>query len=149
HAGDPTQSAALARKIWGALAADGSDPQDRATLAELELDAGNAAEARKLFEAVLAVRPDSAQAQHGAARAATAPGDRDAAVGYWRKVVDQSPPGGTSGYEARLADFDLLVQTGHVPEACDLARHAAGQSKTTGGDVLAKQLAERAQAACR
>jgi hypothetical protein len=98
---------------------------------------------------VLAVRPDSAQAQRGAARAAAALGDRDAAMRHWRQVVDQSTPGGTSWYEARLAEFDLLAQNGHLPEACDLARRAAGQSKTTGGDVLAKQLAERARADCR
>jgi TolA-binding protein len=149
HAGDEAQSAALARKIWSALAADGSDPQDRANLSELELSAGNEDEARKLFEGVLAVRPDSAQAQRGAARAATALGDREAAMGYWRQVVDQSTPGGTSWYEARLAEFDLLVASGHTPEACDLARRASGQSKTTGGDVLAKQLLERARTVCR
>ena len=148
-AGDPAKSAALARRIWTALAADGTDPLDRATLGELELAAGDAAEARKSFEAVLAVRPDSAQAQRGAARAAAALGDRDAAMGYWRQVVDQSTPGGTAWYEARLAEFDLLVAAGDVPEACDLARRAAGQSKTTGGDVLAGQLAERARQACR
>jgi len=149
HAGDPAQSAALARKIWTALAADGRDPQDRATLAELELAAGNAAEARRLFESVLEVSPDSAQAQRGAARAATALGDKEAAMGYWRQVIDQSTPGGTSWYEARLAEFELLVASNHTPEACDLARRALGQSKTTGGDVLAKQLTERARAVCR
>jgi tetratricopeptide (TPR) repeat protein len=143
------QKAALARTIWRALAADGKDPQDRVALAELELAAGNAAEARTSFEAVLASQPDSAQARRGAARAAAALGDRDAAMGYWRAVVEGSTPGGTSWYEARLAQFDLLVAGGHTPEACDLARRAAGQSKTTGGDVLAKQLADRAAAACR
>ncbi|HWP66596.1 MAG TPA: tetratricopeptide repeat protein [Candidatus Limnocylindria bacterium] len=147
--GDPAESAALARKIWGALAADGSDPQDLATLAELELQAGNAAEARRLFEQVLAIRPDSAQAQRGAARAAAALGDRDAAMARWREVVEHSTPGGTSWYEARLAQFELLAESGHVREACDLARRAAGQSKTTGGDVLARQLAERAASVCR
>lgn len=143
------QRAALARKIWRTLAADGTDPQDRATLGELELAAGNPAEARASFEAVLASQPDSAQARRGAARAAAALGDRDAAMGYWRAVVEGSTPGGTSWYEARLAQFDLLVASDHTAEACDLARRAAGQSKTTGGDVLAKQLAERAAAACR
>jgi TolA-binding protein len=139
---------ALARKIWTALAADGSDPQDRVTLAELELAAGNAAAARTLFEAVLKVQPDSAQARRGAARAATALGDENAAMAYWREVVDQSTPGGTSWYEARLAQFDLLVANDREADACDLARRAAGQSKTTGGDVLAKQLAERARTTC-
>jgi TolA-binding protein len=148
-AADPAKSAALARKIWTALAADGTDPQDRVTLGELQLAAGDAADARKSFEAVLAARPDSAEAERGAARAAAALGDRDAAMGYWRQIVDQSPPGGTSWYEARLAEFDLLVAAGHVPEACDLARRAAGQSKTTGGDVLAGQLAERVRQTCR
>jgi hypothetical protein len=143
------QRAALARKIWRALAADGKDPQDRATLAELELAAGNPAEARTLFEAVLEAQPDSAQARRGAARAAAALGDRDAAMAYWRAVVEGSTPGGTSWYEARLAQFDLLIAGGHKSEACDLARRAAGQAKTTGGDVLAQQLAERATAACR
>lgn len=149
NAGDPSKSAAIARKIWMALAADGSDLQDRATLAELELAAGNAAEAKRLFEAVLAANPGSAQAQRGAARAATALGEPDAAMAHWRQVVEQSTLGGTAWYEARLAQFDLLVAGGHTAEACDLARRAAGQSKTTGGDVLAKQLAEHAQAACR
>jgi tetratricopeptide (TPR) repeat protein len=148
NTGDPVRSAALARKIWTVLAADGTDPQDRATLAELELAAGNAAAARALFDAVLAARPDSAQAQRGAARAATALGDRDAAMAHWRQTVEQSTAGGTSWYEARLAQFDLLVASDHLAEACDLARRAAGQSKTTGGDVLAKQLVERARAVC-
>jgi outer membrane protein assembly factor BamD (BamD/ComL family) len=148
-AGDPEQSRALARKIWTALAIDGTDPQDRVTLGELELAAGNAAAARSLFAAALAAQPDSAQARRGAARAATALGDRDAAMAQWRQVVEQSAPGGTSWYEARLAQFDLLVASGHTPEACDLARHAEGLAKTTGGDVLAKQLAERANATCR
>jgi tetratricopeptide (TPR) repeat protein len=142
------QKAALARKIWRALAADGQDPQDRIALAELELAAGNAAEARTLFEAALAAQPDSAQARRGAARAAAALGDRDAAMAHWRTVVESSTSGGTSWYEARLAQFDLLIAAGHRAEACDLARRAAGQAKTTGGDVLAQQLAERAAAAC-
>jgi outer membrane protein assembly factor BamD (BamD/ComL family) len=147
--GDPAQSAALARTIWTALAADGANPQDAVTLAELELSAGNAAAARPLFEAALVAEPNSTQARRGLARAATALGDRDAAMAAWRQVVEQSTPGGTSWYEARLAQFDLLAAAGRTADACDLARRAMGQAKTTGGDVLAKQLTERATATCR
>jgi biopolymer transport protein ExbD/tetratricopeptide (TPR) repeat protein len=88
-----------------------------------------------------------------------------------RSAVRRGPPprsatgkrpwatGGRSSIRARRAarrgtkrgspSSTLLVASGHTPEACDLARRASGQSKTTGGDVLAKQLLERARTVCR
>ena len=149
RAGSEPGAAALARQIWEALAADGTNVQDRVTLGELELESGDAAAARATFEAVLVGHPDSAQARRGLARAAAAVGDRDASMAAWREVVEHSKPGGTAWYEARLAQFELLAGGGDEAAACDLARRAAGQAKTTGGDVLARQLAERAGTLCR
>src|SRR5581483_3328325 len=79
---------ALARRVYGALVDDGADPSARIALANLDLEAGDAAAARRLYEAALAADADSAEALRGAARAAAAVGDREAALGYWRRVLD-------------------------------------------------------------
>ena len=148
--GDPEgeQAAALAYTIFVALAADGEDTGDQLILANLELRAGRADEAGALYEAVLAQEPDSSQARRGAARAAAARGDHQAALGHWRAVIQTSAPGGTGWYEARLAQIDLLVADDRRDTACDLLHRSLGQATTTGGDVLEKRLRVREAEIC-
>lgn len=148
-AGEPAPLARdLARRIWTALAADGKDPAARLRVAALELDAGNAAEARRLYDATLAETPGSAEARRGAAHAAAAMGDTRAALAHWREIVESSKTGGTAWYEARLEQIDLLVADGHRAEACQILRQSRGLSTTTGGDVLEAQLRKREPDVC-
>ena len=83
----------------------------------------------------------SGEALRGAARAAAAMGETDAALGYWRRVVDGSEPGGTAWYEARIEQVTLLKTSGRKSDACSVLRSSRGQSKTAGGDALSKRLA--------
>jgi TolA-binding protein len=145
--GERAQALALARKLYGALAADGTT-EDRIVLAGLELQAGDPARARSLYDDVLHATPDSAEALRGAARAAAAGDDVDAALGYWRRVVDSSPPGGTAWFEARIAQVELLAGHGRKPEACQVLRSSLGRAASTGGDVLEKRLAELRPQVC-
>ena len=123
--------------------------RDRVQLADLELAAGDAAAARKLYDEVLAKDATSGEALRGAARAAAASGDTDAALGYWRQVIESSEPGGTSWYEARIAQVTLLSSDGRQSDACSLLRSSRGRSKTAGGDALAKRLAAMEPEVCR
>jgi tetratricopeptide (TPR) repeat protein len=109
-------------------------------LADLELAAGDTAAARKIYDEVLAKDATSAEALRGAARAAAAGGDTDGALAYWRQVIESSEPGGTSWYEARIAQVTLLSGEGRRSDACNLLRSSRGRSTTAGGDVLAKRL---------
>jgi tetratricopeptide (TPR) repeat protein len=145
--GDPT-ALALARTVWTALA-DGGSPADRVTLAGLELAGGDAAGARRLYESVLTADPASAEALRGAARAAAAAGDRDAALDYWRRVLDGSAPGGTAWFEARLAQVELLAATERRPQACEIVRSSRGRATTTGADQLEARLTALEPVVCR
>src|SRR5207244_730915 len=91
---------------------------------------------RRLYEEALKGDPTSAEALRGAARAAAGAGDRDAALGYWRRALEASPPGGTAWYEARLAEVALLAQDGRKTQACDLIRTSRGRAtwRATAGD---------------
>jgi tetratricopeptide (TPR) repeat protein len=140
---------ALARRIYGALAQQSGDPRDQIVLADLELRAGDAAGARRLYEAVLARDQDSAEALRGAARAAAAAGDRGAALGYWRQIVETSPTGGTAWYEARLAQVTLLAEDGHRPEACEVLRLSRGRATSAGADQLEVRLRGMEGDVCR
>ncbi len=133
---------ALARKVYAALA-------DRLTLADLDLRAGDAAAARRGYEAALATDPSSAEALRGAARAAAAGGDRAASLGYWRRVLDGSPPGGTAWYEARLAQVQLLAEDGKRGDACQLLRTSHGRATTAGADQLEARLRALEPEVCR
>jgi len=139
----------LARKVYGALVASGGGTADRVALADLELRAGNAAEARRSYDEVLAKDPTSAEAMRGAARAAAALGDRAGALARWKQVVETSPTGGTGWYEARIAQVKLFLEAGQKGEACEVAGLSIGKSTTTGGDQLDKQLRQIAAASCR
>ena len=130
----------LARKVYGVLAQDSGDPADRLVLADLDLRAGEAVEARRLYEAVLASDGTSVEALRGAARAAAALGDREAATAYWRRVLEASPAGGTAWYEARLAQVTLLAEQGRKAEACTLLRASRGRATSAGGDQLEARL---------
>jgi len=145
---DPT-ARELARRIWTALAETGSDPSARLRVAALALDSGDAAEARRLYDAALADDPESAEARRGAARAAAAMGDTTAALAHWRQIVETSKTGGTAWYEARLEQIDLLVADDHRAEACQILRQSRGFASTTGGDVLEAQLRKREPDVCR
>jgi TolA-binding protein len=145
---------ALARRVYQALvdgARDvaGGDRADRIVLADLDLRAGDAAAARRLYEDVLAENATSAEAMRGAARASAALGDRNRALGYWRAVVDASPPGGTAWYEARLAQVTLLADDGRKAEACELLRGARGRATSAGGDEMEGRLRELEPRVCR
>jgi tetratricopeptide (TPR) repeat protein len=131
---------ALARTVYQTLVRERGAARDRVALAELELGAGDAAAARRLFEEALQTDAGSAEALRGAARAAAAAGDRGAALAYWRRVVDGSPPGGTVWYEARLAEVTLLAADGRRADACRLLRAARGRATTPGADRLEGQL---------
>lgn len=151
-AGSPEERAralAAARKAYAALVARDGGPADRVVLAGLELRAGDAAAARKLYDEVLAAQPDSAEALRGAARAAAAAGEPDAALAYWRRVVEGSAPGGTAWYEARIAQVELLATSGRSAQACDVLRQSRGRSTSAGGDVLARRLRALEPEVCR
>ncbi|MGH7893917.1 MAG: tetratricopeptide repeat protein, partial [Candidatus Binatia bacterium] len=139
----------LARKVYGALVASGADTADRIALADLELRAGNADEARRRYDEALAKDPTSSEAMRGAARAAATLGDRPGAIARWKQVVETSPMGGTGWYEARIAEVKLLLEAGQKAEACEIARLSVGKSTTTGGDQLDKQLRQIGTESCR
>ena len=146
---DRDRARAMARKIYAALVRAGGDDRDRVQLADLELGGGDAAAARKIYEEVIARDATSAEALRGAARAAAATGDVDAALGYWRQVIEDSEPGGTSWYEARIAQVTLLSGDGRKGDACNLLRSSRGRSATAGGDVLAKRLGAMEPEVCK
>ena len=131
---------ALAQKAYAALAAETGDPADRVALADVTLLAGDAAGARKAYEEVLEKDPTSAAALRGAARAATQTGDRAAALGYWRQVLDASTAGGTAWYEARIAQVELLAADGKKSDACAIVRSSRGRATTVGADQLEARL---------
>jgi tetratricopeptide (TPR) repeat protein len=143
------RSRAMARKVYAALVREGGGAADRIQLANLELTAGDAEAARTLYDEVLAQDASSAEALRGAARAAAAAGDTDAALGYWRRVVDGSEPGGTAWYEARIEQVTLLAAAGRPADACAVLRASRGRSTSAGGDTLAKRLAAMEPEVCR
>jgi outer membrane protein assembly factor BamD (BamD/ComL family) len=151
RADDPerNRAQAMARKIYAALIREGGDDRDRVQLADLELAAGDAAAARKIYDEVLAKDATSAEALRGAARAAAAGGDSAGALGYWRQVIESSEPGGTSWYEARIAQVMLLSGDGRQTDACNLLHSSRGRSKTAGGDALAKRLVAMEPQICK
>lgn len=140
---------AMARKVFATLAREGGGPADRIQLADLELAAGDPARARALYDEVLAADAASGEALRGAARAAAASGDADAALAYWRRVLEGSEVGGTAWYEARIEQAKLLAAAGRLGDACLIVRTARGQSTTAGGDTLAKRLAAMEPEVCR
>jgi tetratricopeptide (TPR) repeat protein len=144
-----TRAQDMARKIYAALVREGGDDRDRVELADLELAAGDAPAARKLYDEVLAKDATSAEALRGAARAAAQGGDTNGALGYWGQVVESSEPGGTAWYEARIAQVTLLASDGRKTDACNLLRSSRGRSTTTGGDSLANRLREMEPQICR
>jgi tetratricopeptide (TPR) repeat protein len=148
---DPERDRArtMAQKIYTALIREGGDASDRIQLADLELAAGDTAAARKIYDEVLTQDATSAEALRGAARAAAAGGDTDGALGYWRQVIESSEPGGTSWYEARIAQVTLLAGDGRKNDACSLLRSSRGRSTTAGGDVLAKRLGAMEPEVCK
>jgi tetratricopeptide (TPR) repeat protein len=148
-AGTANPALPLARKVQQALVAATNAPADRVTLADLELRAGDGAAARRLYEEVLASTPDSAEALRGAARAAAAAGDREAALDYWRRVLDGSTPGGTAWYEARIAQVTLLASDGQRGRACEVLRSSRGRATSAGGDQLEARLRDMEPAVCR
>jgi tetratricopeptide (TPR) repeat protein len=147
--GDDVAAMALARRVQGALADATDDPHDRVVEADLALRAGDVRAARALYERVLARDPGSAEARRGAARAAAAAGDPGAALAYWKQVLDDSPPGGTAWYEARLAQVTLLAGDGQRAEACDLIRSSRGRATSAGGDQLEARLRSLESDVCR
>jgi hypothetical protein len=64
-------------------------------------------------------------------------------------VIESSEPGGTSWYEARIAQVTLLSGDGRRDAACNLLRSSRGRSTTTGGDSLAKRLAAMEPDVCK
>jgi tetratricopeptide (TPR) repeat protein len=142
------QALALARRVYGGLAESGM-PADRLTLADLDLRAGDAAAARRAYEAVLASEPNSAEAIRGAARAAAAQGDRDAALVYWRRALEASTPGGTGWYEARIAQVELLAASGRASDACGLVRSSVGRATSAGADQLEARLRGMGAQVCK
>jgi len=140
---------ALARKVQARLVKATNAPADRLTLAELELHAGHAAEARKLYEAVLAADPGSQQALRGAARAAAEAGDPDASLSYWAKVVDASTAGGTAWYEARVAQVNVLADSGRRSQACELIRSSRGRVTSAGANQLEARLRSMEPQVCQ
>jgi tetratricopeptide (TPR) repeat protein len=150
--GDPAarqQAVALAQKVYAVLARDGGDERDSIQLADLMLAAGDPAGARKQYDQVLAKNDGSAEALRGAARAAAAAGDTAGALGYWRRVVEGSAPGGTAWYEARIEQVTLLAGDGRRDDACQLLRSSHGRSTTAGGDALAARLRAMEPEVCR
>jgi hypothetical protein len=139
----------LARKVQARLVEATKAPADRLTLAELELHAGHAAEARKEYEAVLAADPGSQQALRGAARATADAGDANASLGYWAKVVDASTAGGTAWYEARLAQVSVLAESGRRSDACDLIRSSRGRVTSAGANQIEARLRSMEPEVCK
>ncbi len=98
---------------------------------------------------MLADAPGSIEALRVAARAADAAGDHEAALAYWRRVVDASATGGTSWYEARLAQATLLAADGRRAQACELIRGSRGRATSAGADVLEARLHAMEPEVCR
>jgi tetratricopeptide (TPR) repeat protein len=140
---------ALARTAYAALASATGDPADRVALADVTLAAGDAAAARKLYEEVLQKYPTSAAGLRGAARAAAQAGNRPAALGYWRQVLDANTPGGTAWYEARIAQVGLLAAEGRKHDACEIVRSSRGRATTAGADQLEARLRALDGEVCR
>jgi tetratricopeptide (TPR) repeat protein len=147
--GERGAALALARKVYAVLVEQSDDPTDRITLANLDLRAGDAAAARRLYEEVLARDGSSAEALRGAARAAAALGERERALAYWRTILDASPQGGTAWYEARLAQVTLLTEDGRRAQACELLRAARGRATSAGGDQMEARLRAMEPEVCR
>jgi tetratricopeptide (TPR) repeat protein len=139
----------LARRVQTRLVAATNAPADRLTLAELELHAGHGAVARKLYEEVLAADAGSQQALRGAARAAAAAGDPDAALRYWARVVESSKEGGTAWYEARIAQVTVLADSGRRSDACQLLRTSRGRASSAGADQLENRLRSMEPQVCQ
>jgi len=131
---------ALARKVYTTLVERTGDPSERIMLADLDLRAGDAAAARRLYEQALATDGGSAEALRGAARAAAAEGDRDAALVHWRRVAEASPAGGTAWYEARIAQVTLLAEEGLRGQACEVLRASRGRATSAGADQMEARL---------
>ncbi len=140
---------ALARRVYGALVDGNGGGGARIALADLDLRAGDAAAARKLYEAELGANADSTEALRGAARASAAAGDRDAALAYWRRILDGSPPGGTAWYEARVAQVTILAEAGRRDQACGVLRGARGRATTAGAEQLEARLRDMEPDVCR
>ncbi len=140
---------AMARKVFTTLVQEGGSPADRIQLADLELAAGDPARARALYDEALGADATSGEALRGAARAAAASGDTEAALAYWRRVLDGSETGGTAWYDARTEQVKLLAAAGRLADACLIVRTSRGQSTTAGGDTLAKRLAAMEAEVCR
>jgi tetratricopeptide (TPR) repeat protein len=140
---------AMAHRIYETLVRDGGNTADRLMLADLALRAGDVPGARRIYEEIIGADGTSAEALRGAARAATTGGDRTAALGYWRRVLDISPPGGTAWYEARLAQVSLLVEDGRRSQACEVLRSSRGRATTAGADQLEKRLRAMEPDVCR
>jgi tetratricopeptide (TPR) repeat protein len=139
----------MARRIYTALAQQTGDPADRLMVAELALRAGDAADARRRYEEILAADGGSTSALRGAARAAAATGDREGALGYWRRVLEVSPEGGTAWYESRLAQVGLLADDGRRAQACALLRSSRGRARSAGADQLDARLGGMEPEVCR
>lgn len=139
----------LALRIYEKLVATGGDNADRLMLAELQLRAGQPRAARTQYEAVLAADPQSTEALRGAAQAAAASKDHDAALAYWKQIVDSSTPGGTGWYEARLAQVTVLAESGRAAQACALIRSSRGRATSSGADVLDGRLRALEPQMCR
>jgi tetratricopeptide (TPR) repeat protein len=139
----------MARKIYTVLVTERGDDRDRVELADLELAAGDAPAARKLYDEVLGKDATSAEALRGAARAAAQGGDTNGALGYWRQIIESSEPGGTAWYEARIAQVTLLASDGRKTDACNLLHSSRGRSTTAGGDSLANRLRELEPQICQ
>jgi tetratricopeptide (TPR) repeat protein len=148
-AGGDDRIGALARTVQARLLAETKAPADRVTLAELELHAGHAAAARKLYEEALAADAGSQQALRGAARASAAAGDPDAALQYWARVLDGSTPGGTAWYEARLAQVTVLADSNRRPQACQVLRSSRGRATSAGADQLDARLRSMESEVCQ
>ena len=150
--GDDAHRAAavgFARRVYRAILDGGGGPSDRVALADLELRAGNAAEAQRLYDEALEKDPSSAEALRGSARAAAALGDRPRALARWKQIVEGSATGGTAWYEARIEQVKLFLAAGDKKEACELIHLSAGKSTSTGGDQRDKQLRQIAADSCR
>ena len=98
---------------------------------------------------MLAKNDASAEALRGAARAAAAAGEKADALGYWRRVIESSTPGGTAWYEARIEQVSLLAGDGRREDACQLLRSSSGRSTTAGGDALASRLRAMEPEVCK
>jgi arylsulfatase A-like enzyme/Flp pilus assembly protein TadD len=101
----------------------------------VQLDAGNADEAKRAFERAVALNRGSSQGENGLALIAMRSGDRAAAIAHWKRAVEIQP----ANFDAL---YDLGVQLARDGQRDDAQRYLTQFARTAPPAQYAKELRE-------